>query len=108
MMTQLSIVHVSFEELCQSVSINEELLLELVAHGIVVPVQGELQEEWLFNASAVNAISKAARLHRDLAIDWADIALVLKLLEEVETLRAENAMLKQRLSRFVAEDETFL
>lgn len=104
MMTQLSIMHISFEELCQSVSLSEELLLELVTHGIVAPVQGELQEEWLFNVSAVNVIGKAARLHHDLAIDWADIALVLNLLEEVETLRTENAMLKQRLSRFLVEE----
>lgn len=103
-MTQLSIVHVSFAELCQSVSLSEELLLELVAHGIVAPVQGELQEEWLFSVSAVNVISKAARLHRDLAIDWADIALVLRLLEEVDKLRTENAMLKQRLGRFLTDD----
>lgn len=106
MMAQLSIVHVSFDELCQSVSISEELLLELVAHGIVAPVQGELQREWLFNASAVNVISKAARIHRDLAIDWADIALMLRLLEEVEELRAENTMLKQRLGRFLVDSDT--
>ena len=52
----------------------------------------------------MNIASKATRIHRDLAIDWADIALVLKLLGEVEVLRAENAMLKQRLSRFLAKD----
>lgn len=105
-MMKLSILHVSFEELRQSVSVSEELLLELVAHGIVAPVQGELQEEWLFNVAAVNVIGKAARLHRDLAIDWADIALVLKLLEEVETLRTENAMLRQRLGRFLVDSDT--
>jgi chaperone modulatory protein CbpM len=104
MMAQISIMHVSFAELCESVSINEELMLELIEHGIVAPIQGELREEWLFSASAVNVVSKATRIHRDLAIDWADIALVLNLLEEVETLRTENAMLKQRLSRFLAED----
>jgi chaperone modulatory protein CbpM len=104
MMTQLSIVHVSFADLCESVSINEELLLELIAHGIVAPIEGELREEWLFNVSAVNIASKATRIHRDLAIDWADIALVLNLLEEVETLHAENTLLKQRLSRFITED----
>lgn len=103
-MTSLSIVHVSFAELCESVSINEEMMLELIGYGIVAPVQGNLPQEWLFSASAVNVVSKATRIHHDLAIDWADIALVLNLLEEVETLRTENAMLKQRLSRFLAED----
>ena len=97
-------MHVSFEELRQSVNVTEELLLEMVAHGIVTPAQGEIREEWLFSVSAVNIASKATRIHRDLAIDWADIALVLKLLGEVEVLRAENAMLKQRLSRFLAKD----
>ncbi len=102
-MTQLSIMQISFEELCQSVSVTEELLLELVAHGIVEPVQGNHQEEWLFNVNAVNIASKATRIHRDLAIDWADIALVLNLLEEIETLKTENSLLKNRLNRFMTD-----
>ena len=42
-MTSLSIMHVSFEELRQSVNVTEELLLEMVAHGIVTPAQVAVQ-----------------------------------------------------------------
>lgn len=103
-MTPLAIVHISLEELCQSVSINEELMVELIEHGIVTPVAGELPQEWLFNVNAVSVANKAKRIQHDLVMDWADIPLVLSLLEEIDELRAENNNLKQRLRRFQEDD----
>ncbi|MDO8417626.1 MAG: chaperone modulator CbpM [Agitococcus sp.] len=102
-MTSLSMLNISFADLCQSVSINEELMIELVEYGIVTPVTGEQQEEWLFNVTAVSVANKAKRIHQDLVIDWADIPLVLSLLEEIEALKNENHHLRQRLNRFLVD-----
>ncbi len=103
-MTTLSIAYVNFAELCQSVSINEELMIELIEHGVVTPIAGEQQQEWQFNVTAVSIANKAKRIHHDLVIDWADIPLVLSLLEEIDELRVENHRLKQRLGRFLMDD----
>ncbi|MOA63802.1 Chaperone modulatory protein CbpM [compost metagenome] len=46
---------------------------------------------------------RAAKLRRDLELEWEGVALALDLLEEVQQLRAENRMLKQRLARLVIE-----
>ncbi|MFJ2712050.1 chaperone modulator CbpM, partial [Pseudomonas sp. NPDC087346] len=46
---------------------------------------------------------RAAKLRRDLELEWEGVALALNLLEEVQELRAENQMLKQRLGRLVVE-----
>ncbi|MNC74969.1 Chaperone modulatory protein CbpM [compost metagenome] len=46
---------------------------------------------------------RAAKLRRDLELEWEGVALALDLLEEVQQLRAENRMLKQRLGRLVVE-----
>jgi len=97
-------MHINFDEFTLSVNINEERVLELVEYGIVIPASGEHAQEWLFNVDAVSTAKKALRLHRDLAIDWADIALVLNLLDEMEELRSENEMLKQRLNRFLLKE----
>lgn len=43
------------------------------------------------------------RLRRELALDWAGVAVALDLLGEVERLRLENRHLRRRLGRF-AED----
>jgi len=103
-MTSLSVMHISFEELCASLNIDQATVYELVEYQIIRPDTGTAPQEWLFNAAAVSVVKKAIRLHRDLQIDLADVALVVKLLEENEALQEENARLKQRLSRFEAGD----
>lgn len=103
-MTTLPILYVSFEELCQSISINEKQMLELIEQDIVTPVTGRIREEWKFNVTAISIANKAARIHLELLVDWADIPLVLNLLEEIDELRAENDRLKQRMSRFLVDE----
>jgi chaperone modulatory protein CbpM len=46
---------------------------------------------------------RAAKLRRDLELEWEGVALALDLLDEVKQLRAENRMLRQRLGRLVVE-----
>jgi len=50
-MTSLSIVHVSFEELCLSANSDETIVLELVEYQVIQPDTGNTPEEWLFNAA---------------------------------------------------------
>ena len=105
-MTQFSEIispdfHVSFEELCLSADISAEYVIELVEYNIIFPVRGKAPQEWQFSITTVQIVNKAARLHRDLEIDWADIGLVLNLLEEIEKLKNENGQLKQQLNRFL-------
>jgi chaperone modulatory protein CbpM len=102
-MIELSVRHISFGEFIVSVGVSDELVMELVQCGVVFPLEGDRPEEWLFKVDAVHMAKKAVRIHRDLAIDWADIALVLNLLEEMDQLRAENDQLKQRLQRFLPD-----
>jgi chaperone modulatory protein CbpM len=99
-MTSLSVMHISFAELCASVNIDQATVYELVEYRIIRPDTGNVPEEWLFNAAAVSVVKKALRLQRDLQIDLADVALVVKLLEENAALQEENTRLKQRLGRF--------
>lgn len=104
-MTTVTQVHIKFAELRQCVSLSEEQLLELVAEGILTPEAGRLPEEWEFNSTCVSIVHKAERLHHELTVEWSDIPLVLGLLEEVQQLKAENEYLKQRLSRFLQDEQ---
>lgn len=101
MITTMS-VQWRMEEFCRLVELPADCLIEIVEQGIVDP-GGDTPEEWLFDASALAVVRRAARLQHDLQIDWAGIALALSLLDELEQLRAENRMLRQRLSRFLEE-----
>lgn len=101
MITTLS-VQWRMEEFCQLAGLPAECLIEIVEQGILEP-SGDEPDEWLFDAAALVVARRAARLQRDLEIDWPGIALALSLLDELEQLRAENRMLKQRLGRFLQE-----
>jgi chaperone modulatory protein CbpM len=93
------LIQITTQELCQRVDLNIDTLVEIVEHGIVEP-EGEQPEHWMFSVDYVCTIRRANRLHRDLGIDWAGVALVLDLLEERDRLRRENQMLQRRLQRF--------
>jgi len=90
------------EEFCQSADLPSEWLIEIVELGIIEP-SGPTPQDWLFDAAALAIAKRAARLRRDLDIEWAGIALALDLLAQVEHLQTENRQLKQRLSRFEQE-----
>lgn len=90
----------SSAELCHSANISPQTLLALVEYEIAVPITGSQPQQWLFQLSVVSRVQKAARLSRDLALEWADLSLVLQLLDDIELLTSENQRLKQRLARF--------
>lgn len=89
----------NLQELCQATLVSAEIVIEIVDHGIVEP-SGRTPEEWTFSPPMVVTTRKALRLHRDLEINWAGIALAVNLLNELEQLRDEKKMLEQRLNRF--------
>ncbi|RYF87964.1 MAG: chaperone modulatory protein CbpM, partial [Chitinophagaceae bacterium] len=93
--------YISFDDLCSSADIDAEYIVELVDYDIINPVHGTQRTEWQFSIAALKVVNKATRLHRDLDIDWADIGLVLNLLDDIEQLKNENAYLKAQLNRFL-------
>lgn len=93
---------VSFGELCQSTQINETLMLTLIECSVVEPIEGARPDEWQFNVAAIDDAKKAARIHRDLAVNWEGTALVLSLLDEIAQLKTDNEHLRERLNRLLA------
>ena len=99
-MNDIKTTHLSFIEICLQTGVAAETVIEIIEQGIVEPV-GSTPEEWLFSPYMVTVTKKALRLHQDLEVDWAGIALAIKLLEELDQLREQNRCLQRRLSRFV-------
>lgn len=99
----MSPIHsLSLEEFCQSAELPIEYLFEIVEQGIIEP-RGPAPENWRFDTRALLVARRAARLRRDLDLEWPGIALALDLLEELEQLRRENRRLRRRLGRFQQE-----
>jgi|SaaInl5LU_22_DNA_1037371.scaffolds.fasta_scaffold04216_2 chaperone modulatory protein CbpM len=100
-MSESTTVFFEVEEVCEAVGISTQTLIEIVELGIVEPeVSGE---SWHFDPEALPVVKRASRLKNDLDIDWPGIALALDILNELDSLRAENQMLKQRLDRFLQD-----
>ena len=95
-------VRLSFQEVCHSAGVESRQIVEIVEHGIIEP-EGDAPEQWEFDPQMLSTVRRACRLHQDLEMEWSAIALVLDLLEEKENLQKENAMLRQRLQRFLAD-----
>ena len=101
-MSSTLIVQLDMRTLCQEADITADWVIEIVEHGIVQP-SGRTPEDWLFDDRAPVTLKRAVKLHQELELEWEGVALALDLLEEVQQLRAENRMLKQRLGRLVVE-----
>jgi len=95
-------IDLSLDDICEAVELPQQTFVELVEHGIVRP-KGELPSEWLFDLTMVSLAKRASRLHRDLDLDWAAIAIIVELVEDRELLKAENDALRQRLQRFLLD-----
>ncbi|TGD70980.1 chaperone modulatory protein CbpM [Mangrovimicrobium sediminis] len=94
----------SLEELCAGQGLSRSLVVEMVEYEVVRPVAGERDADWLFEAGAAHWAKRALRLKSDLDLDWLAVAMLVDLLREREALARENAQLRQRLARFLAQD----
>lgn len=77
----------SLIDLCRACSAERTQVMALVDEGVLEPA-GDRPEQWVFSGSALPRALAALRLSRDLDIGVAGAALVLELLDEIETLRA--------------------
>ncbi len=101
-MSNPQIVQQDMAEFCEASDLSDVYVIEIVEHGILEP-QGTKPQDWRFNDLELALAKRAAKLRHDLELEWEGVALALDLLEEVQQLRAENSMLKQRLGRLVVD-----
>jgi chaperone modulatory protein CbpM len=79
-------VEFTLSELCSVCRVPEQLVVEIVAEGIVEPVGVEPQQ-WRFSGVAVARIQRVVRLQQEFEVNLPGAALALDLLEEIERLR---------------------
>lgn len=95
------VLSISLTELCQYEQLTEQLIVEVVEHGIAQPVAGKAVVDWVFDATSVHWLHKAVRLQYDLDIDWIAVAMVIDLLKKNEALQRQNECLQQQLRRLL-------
>ena len=73
----------SLRDLSHACAASTEWLLGLVEEGVLEPV-GPKQSAWRFSGVSLKRARTARRLHDDLNINLAGVALALDLIEEIE------------------------
>ncbi len=83
-------------EISQACAVQTGYIIELVDEGLLIPESDPeigLQEHephfWRFTGEQMRRARMASRLQDDLGINLAGVALVLQLLDEIETLRGQ-------------------
>ena len=80
-------VFYSLKDVCHVCECQTEWVVALVEHGVLHPT-GSARHVWQFPGSSLHTAMKARRLQQDLDLNLPSVALVLDLLQEIESLRA--------------------
>ncbi|MGD2140160.1 MAG: chaperone modulator CbpM [Burkholderiales bacterium] len=85
---------VSLEELVELSGLPEQLLIELVEHGALEPVESAASgagraTRWHFSAECVVAVRTASRLREDFELDANAMSVALMLVERIHELEAQ-------------------
>ncbi|NND67074.1 MAG: chaperone modulatory protein CbpM [Halioglobus sp.] len=96
-------IQVTVAEFCEREGVDDELVLTLVELEIARPIAGADVREWVFDATGAHWLEKALRLQRELELEWEAVGILVDLMRQRESLRRENAALRQRLQRFLAD-----
>lgn len=89
---------ISLQELCEMCRISEDLVNHFIVYDIVHPF-GESPTEWSFDLPQVRRVQRALRLQHDLELEMSSLALILDLLDELEALRARNALFEKHFTK---------
>jgi hypothetical protein len=83
-------------ELAAGLGVHETLVIELVELG-VIPAPGPVPGGWRFTAGAVERLTRAVRLSRELELPALGTVVVLELLDERRALRSRVGALERLL-----------
>lgn len=88
-------VELELGELCRICGLSREIVVEWVDEGVIEP--SRRRRQWHFSGSDLKRAYLARRLQRDLELETRTLPVVLDLIEELETLREENRVLRRMI-----------
>lgn len=79
----------TINEVCHSLGIEKKWVFEIIDEGIVYPLSSKNSQP-IFDQKAITRLKTSLNLQRDLGINISGIALVLDLLDEIETIKRHS------------------
>ncbi len=87
---------ITFIDLCRQYGIPEEILLEMLEHGLIADITVP-NKQIVFEPSHLKRILSAHRIHRDLGINSPGVILALELLDELDKLQQQLDILQRHI-----------
>ncbi len=89
---------ISFVDICQKCNISEQILLEMIEHGLLHH-EVHYSKKIHVDPKTFLRIQSASRLHQDLGINIPGVVLALELLDELEKITSELDILHHHVHR---------
>jgi chaperone modulatory protein CbpM len=80
---------ITLNDFCGASGLLASLVIEMVNEGVLVP-NGDAEHTWRFSGACLARAHRALRLKRELELNWAAVAFVLPLLDELGELRRQR------------------
>lgn len=78
----------TLDEISRAIHIDKHVVIQMVEYELIVP-EGKSQASWRFDSRSLTRAKKAASFYRDLEVNLQGIALILDLLDHIESLEQE-------------------
>ncbi len=82
-------------EISERCHVSQHVVIEMIEYGLVEP--DKTQDEMRLDAFALQRIQSAARLQHDFDINMQGVAMILELMDELNDLHHELAVLRKHL-----------
>lgn len=89
-------ITISFPQVCHRYHIPEEVLIELLEHGLIKEITTPSRQV-TFDSFMLSRIQSAWRLQEDLGVNLQGVILALELRDELETVRRELDILRRHM-----------
>ena len=87
---------ISFPQVCHMYHISEDVLIELLEHGLIKEITPPVQQV-NFNPYMLSRIQSARRLQEDLDVNLQGVILALELRDELDRVRQELVVLRRHI-----------
>ena len=80
---------ITLNDFCGASGLLASLVAEMVNEGVLVP-NGDAEHTWRFSGACLARAERALRLKRELELNWAAVAFLLPVLDELHELRRQQ------------------
>ena len=82
---------IPLSDFCSASGLLESLVTEMVIEGVLLP-HGDAAHAWLFSGACLARAQRALQLQREFELNWAAVALLMPLLDELRELRRQQQL----------------